>query len=203
MADDDALYAWLARAGAHNDFVEWARPFGTDVGALWQACPRGDWLLALATRLRAPTRVLVVAACGCAQAALDHVPPEHAEVGDLLAELHAWADSALPALTVERIETMRGQLEAARDAATDPAHAEAVLAALAALETVGDPAYAASAAAFAAQATMVSAADCAMMEALRFAQHQSAETVRAALPEAAISELWSQRERRARALREP
>jgi hypothetical protein len=197
MADDDALYAWLAREGAHNDFVEWARPFGGDLGALWQACPRGDWLLALATRLRAPARSLVLAACGCAEAALDHVPPEHAEVGDRLAELRAWAESTLPALTVERIEAMRGQLEAARDAATDAAHAEAVLAALAALETLGDPAFAASAAAFAAQATMVSAADCAMMEALRFAQHQSAETVRAALPKATAVALWSQRARRA------
>jgi hypothetical protein len=197
MADDDALHAWLAREGAHNDFVAWARPFGADIGALWQACPRGDWLLALATRLRAPTRALVVAACGCAEAALDHVPPEHAEVGVRLAELRTWAESTLPALTVERIESMRGQLESARDAATDAAHAEAVLATLAALETVGDPAFAASAAAFAAQATMVSAADCAMMEALRFAQHQGAETVRAALPEATMVALWSQRERRA------
>jgi hypothetical protein len=197
MADDEALYAWLAREGAHNDFVEWARPFGADVGALWQACPRGDWLLALATRLRAPARSLVLAACGCAEAALDHVPPEHAEVGDRLAELRAWAESTLPTLTVERIEAMRSQLEGARDAATDAAHAEAVLAALAALETLGDPAFAASAAAFAAQATMVSAADCAMMEALRFAQHQSAETVRTALPKATAVALWSQRARRA------
>lgn len=196
MADHDALYSWLAREGAQNDFVEWARPFGADVGALWRACPRGDWLLALATRLRAPTRTLVLAACGCAEAALDHVPPEHAEVGDRLGELRAWAESALPALTVERIESVRGQLEAARDAAVDPAHAEAVLAALAALETVGDPAFAASAAAFAAQATMVSAADCAMLEALRFAQHQSAETVRGALSEASVVSLWSHREQR-------
>jgi hypothetical protein len=197
MADDDALYVWLAREGAHNDFVEWARPFGADVGALWRACPRGDWLLALATRLRAPTRTLVLAACGCAETAVEHVPPEHVQVGDRLAELRAWAASALPPLTTEQIESMRTELEAARDAATDPAHAEAVLAALAALETVGDPAFAASAAAFAAQATMVSAADCAMQEALRFAQHQSAETVRAALPAAEAAALWSQRERRA------
>jgi hypothetical protein len=196
MADDDAISAWLTREGANNDFVEWARPFGADVGALWRACPRGDWLLALAARLRAPTRALVLAACGCAETALDHVPPEHGEVGDRLAELRAWAESTLPALTVERIESMRGELEAARDAAADAAHAEAVLAALAALETIGDPAFAASAAAFAAQATMVSAADCAMLEALRFAQHQSAETVRATLSEASVVSLWSQREQR-------
>jgi len=195
MADDDALHAWLAREGAQNDFVAWAQRFGDDVGALWRACPRGDWLLALATRLRAPARTLVLAACGCAEAALDHVPPEHTEVADRLAELRAWAESTSPALTAERIESMRGQLEAARDAAADPAHAEAVLAALAALETVGDPAFAASAAALAAHATMVSAADCAMLEALRFAQHQSAETVRAALPEASVVSLWLQRGR--------
>lgn len=188
-----SVHTWLAQQGAHNDFVAWARAFASDAGALWDACPRGDWLLALATRLRAPTRLLVLAACGCAQNALAHLPPEHAAVAACLEELKAWAVSALPPLTTEQIEAMRAALEAARDAAMDPAHAEAALAALAALETVGDPAFAASAAAFAAQATMVSAADCAMLEALRFAQHESAETVRAVLPARLITTLWSQR----------
>jgi len=197
MADDDeahdAVHAWLAREGAHNDFVAWAQAYGGDVVALWQACPRGDWLLALASRLRAPGRVLVLAACRCAQGALDHLPPEQASVGECLEALGAWAEGAAPSLGIEQVEGMRAQLERARDEAVDAAHAEAALAAIAALETLGDPAFAASAAAFAAQATMVSAADCAMLEALRFAQHHSADAVRAALPSSAIAALWSQR----------
>jgi hypothetical protein len=187
--------AWLVQQGAHSDFVAWAQRFDSDVGALWQACPRGDWLLALASRLGAPQRLLVLAACGCAKPALEHVPEEHSAVGACLEELRGWADSARPPLTAEQIEAMRATLETARDAALDPAHAEAALAALAALETVGDPAFAASAAAFATHAAMVSAADCAMMESLRYAQHETAEAVRAALPAALIATLWSQRTR--------
>jgi hypothetical protein len=190
-----SIHAWLIREGAHHDFVEWAKRFEGDVGALWHACPRGDWLLALAGRLGAPPRLLVLGACGCAEIAIEHVPPEHAAVGQRLAQLRAWAASAAPPLVTAEIEAMRRDLEAARDAATDASYAEAALAALAALETVGDPAFAASAAAFAAQAAMVSVADCAMLEALRFAQHESAEAVRTALPSALIADLWSQRVR--------
>lgn len=190
-----SIHAWLKEQGAHNDFVAWAERFGSDVSALWETCPRGDWLLALASRLGAPQRLLVLAACGCAKPALEHLPKEHAAVGACLDELRAWAKSERPPLTTEQIEAMRATLEAARDTAQDPAQAEAALAALATLETVGDPGFAASAAAFAAQATMVSAADCAMLEALRFAQHESAEAVRAALSAALIATLWSQRKR--------
>ena len=138
--------------------------------------------------------MLVLAACRCAQSALDHLPPEQASVGACLDAIGAWAEGGSPSLGIEQVEGMRAQLERARDEAVDGAHAEAALAAIAALETLGDPAFAASAAAFAAQATMVSAADCAMLEALRFGQHQSAETVRAALPYTAIAALWSQRQ---------
>jgi hypothetical protein len=37
----------------------------------------------------------------------------------------------------------------------------------------------------------VSAADCAMLEALRFAQHQTAATVRASVPASLIATLWA------------
>jgi hypothetical protein len=187
--------AWLVQQGAQRDFVEWSSAFGADVGALWQACPRGDWLLALAARLNAEPSALVLAACACAEGALDHLPPEQTAVVECLSAIRSWAEGSRAALSMDEIEALRTRLEAARDGAQDQAQAEAALAALAALETIGDPAYAASAAAFAAQATMVSASDCAMMEALRFAQHQTAQSVRAVLPDRVIAALWSERER--------
>lgn len=193
MADEQTVAAWLAREGAQRDFVEWAGAFSGDVAALWQACPRGDWLLALAARLNAPSSTLVLAACGCAEGALEHLPPEQTAVAACLSTVRAWAEGSRSALTVEELERMRALLEAARDSASDPAQAEAALAAIAALETIGDPAFAASAAAFAAHATTVSAADCAMVEAMRFAQHQTAESVRAALPAQLVAELWARR----------
>ena len=195
QVDEQAVHAWLTVQGAQNDFVSWAQPFGPDVVALWQACPRGDWLLALAARLNAEPRTLVLAACRCAQNALDHLPPEQTNVVSCLQTIRAWAEGSDVGLSIETLDGMRSQLEAARDQAQDQAQAEAALAAVAALETISDPAFAASAAAFAAQATMVSAADCATLEALRFAQHQSAESTRTALSSAVISDLWSQRRR--------
>lgn len=193
MAGEGAVHAWLVREGAHHDFVTWAEPFASDVVKLWDSCPRGDWLLALASRLRAPTRLLVVAACDCARRALEGLPDDSSDARACLETIRAWAGSARPPLTLEELESMRGRLEAARDAAHDAAEAEAMLAAVAAFETIGDPAYAASAAAFAAHACLVSAADCAMEQALRFAHHEGAEAVRTVLPSAAIAALWAQR----------
>lgn len=195
MADEQAVHAWLAAQGAQRDFVAWAEAFGADVGALWRACPRGDWLLAMAARLQAEPRALVLAACGCAEGALEHLPPDETSVQACLEAIRGWALGTGYALSVDAIERMRNALEAARDAARDPAHAEATLAAIAALETLGDPAFAASAAAFAAQATTVSAADCGMLEAMRFAQHQTAQSVRSVLSDQAVRELWSGRPR--------
>src|SRR5687767_12964065 len=150
MTGEGAVHAWLVREGAHHDFVTWAEPFASDVVKLWESCPRGDWLLALASRLRAPTRLLVVAACDCARRSRDGLPDASGGARGGLETIRAWAESARPPLTLEELESMRSRLEAARDAARDAAEAEAMLAAVAAFETIGDPAYAASAAAFAA-----------------------------------------------------
>jgi len=194
MTGDQAVHAWLSREGAHRDFVAWAEPFGPEVVRLWESCPRGDWLLALAARLRAPSRLLVMAACDCALGALEALGGQQERVFESMSTIRRWAAGTLPPLSTEQIEGMRAQLEAARDGAQDAAEAEAALAALAALETIGDPAMATSAAAFAAHASLMSAADCAMEQALRFAQHQSAQAVRAVLPAVMIAGLWGARE---------
>lgn len=195
VAEDQVVARWLVAQGAQHDFSAWAELFGADVSALWQACPRGDWLLALAARLHAPPSALVLAACGCAETTLDLLAPDQTVLPDALRTIRVWAQGHGEPPSLAQLEAVRGSLEGARDGATDPVSAEAALAALAALETLGDPSFAASAAAFATQAAMASAADCAMMESLRFAQHQTAECVRAALPAAAIVALWSARKR--------
>jgi hypothetical protein len=42
--------------------------------ALWRECSRGDWLLWLAARVGIDRRLIVGAACDCAEPALKHVP---------------------------------------------------------------------------------------------------------------------------------
>ena len=43
---------------------------------LWRGCQHGDWLLWLAVRLKLDCKVIALAACDCAEAALKYVP-EH------------------------------------------------------------------------------------------------------------------------------
>ncbi len=40
----------------------------------WTQCPRGDWLLWIAVRAGADHKLIVLAACDCAEPALRHVP---------------------------------------------------------------------------------------------------------------------------------
>ena len=42
--------------------------------ALWELCPRGDWMLWLASQAGVDLRRIVLAACACVRPALVHVP---------------------------------------------------------------------------------------------------------------------------------
>jgi hypothetical protein len=68
----------LARLGACDEAIEWARAYPTPEAA-WAACDRGDWMLWVAGRLAGPPghesrRPLVAASCECDRLALHLVP---------------------------------------------------------------------------------------------------------------------------------
>jgi hypothetical protein len=56
-----------------GEAAEWAaaQP-DQSLSALWDTCPRGDWMLWLAGRLGVDRRILVAAACDCAEQAWAH-----------------------------------------------------------------------------------------------------------------------------------
>jgi len=187
-----AIWQWLEREGASGDVVDWARPYGTEFELLWRECPRGDWLLALAVRLGAERTLLVRSACGCTRLALAHLPED--EPGQRLAgaidAAEAWSAGELDA---DACMAHRQAASQVLEAASDAAAGAASVAALSALDTIWQAEAAVNAAAFAAQASVLAAGDCAMMEALRFTQRKSAQLVRAAISAQHASTLWRAR----------
>jgi hypothetical protein len=181
---------WLRARGASNELVEWAQPFAADFARLWSECPRGDWLLALAVRLAADRRALVLAATRCARCSLLSLTEDEARPEAALDVAEAWArGQADPA----RIAEQRELLAAALAAADDPGSGAAVIAASAALEAIEQPEAAVNAAAFAVQAAVLEAGECAMLEALRFAQYETAECVRATIASSDAARWWQER----------
>jgi len=179
---------WLEEAGAQHDVVQWAEPYAADMQALWERCPRGDWMLAIAARLGARGPRLVQAAIGCARLALAYVPDDDPRAAGALDGTQKYCEGAN---SLDACRIYRQLLHVAVDTAEDPAAAAAFSAAVAAIDAIDDPEAAVSAAVFAAQAAVLSAGDCAMAEALRFVHEKSARQVRQYLPATTLTALYS------------
>lgn len=171
-------WQWLAAAGAQADLVDFARPY-TAFAQLWEECPRGDYLLAMAVRLGVETPLLVQAACACAELALVHLPEADERPRAALAAASAWSRGQLSAELCTGHKSALAQL---LEAAGDPAAGAAAVAVLSALDAISEREACVNAAASAAQAAVFAAGDCAMIEALRFTQRRSARSVREAIP---------------------
>ncbi|MFW5925877.1 MAG: hypothetical protein ACOCV4_06900 [Myxococcota bacterium] len=180
----------LEALGAHHDLVDWSRA-ATDWRQLWDTCPRGDWLLAIASRAGADHRAVVRAACDCARLALEHAPDGEPAVLEAIETAESWAarPATDPTASGAPCEAAAEAAEAAAALASDPAAQAAMVAAAAAARSTADPGVAATAAASAAQAAVFDAGECAMMAALGYAQQQCVARVRAALPYASVAPL--------------
>jgi hypothetical protein len=165
--------AWLARQQATRDVVSWAESAASDFAQLWEACPRGDWMLAIAARAHASTDALCLAAAECARSCLYVLPEGAHPARDALDVLEGWARGAQPRAALSAASAAVDQVES-----DDPAVVAAIEAVRCALGAASDPESAAGAAANAAQAAVYSVGDCAMMPALRESQATSAARVR-------------------------
>lgn len=67
-----ALQDTLRRLDACQEARVWVGD--RDLATAWRECARGDWMLWLAARAGVDRRLVVEAACDCAEAALVHVP---------------------------------------------------------------------------------------------------------------------------------
>lgn len=160
--------AWLSAHEAQKDVIDGLARFD-DWASLWNECPRGDWLLGIATRMGAEHTLLVRAAVACAKIA-DEPPSE-------LAVAEAWLEGKA---TADEVAAAAKQLDAAP--AHDPAHEAANRAAHATLLGIADRDVLASAAAAAVESIMLASIDCGLELAMRWAHDKCASAVRAALP---------------------
>lgn len=156
---------------------QWRERLETDGEPAYRTCPRGDWLLA-AVADRVPRARLVAAALACAELVADLLPnDEHRP---------AAARDAARAFVEGRGETDRGASLAAADAAmhdaVDAAAAAAAQSSWAALRAVEVPEDAPLAAAAAIRALVLDVGECGVASARGYAEHATAERVRAAVP---------------------
>ena len=66
-----SLKAQLIEMGACKEAVEWVGR--KQLKTAWEKCGRADWMLWLAGRVGVDRKPLVLAACDCAETALQHV----------------------------------------------------------------------------------------------------------------------------------
>jgi hypothetical protein len=170
-----SVAAWLRARGAAHDVVSAAEPFGADAAAFWEACPRGDWLLAIAARAGVAPDRIARAAAEVVVLARDHLPDDDVLAREVLEAVVRHARGEGPAPDAHAIAA----LEASADRAPDPA---VQLARLAIVAAAGPPEDAASVAALLAQAAAHDAGECAMHAAVSYAHRKSAELVRAVIP---------------------
>lgn len=60
--------------GACSEALDWLEAHDGSLYDAWRRCDRGDWLLWLAARVGIDRRLVVLAACDCAEPALVYVP---------------------------------------------------------------------------------------------------------------------------------
>jgi hypothetical protein len=185
---DDPI-AWLRAKGAQGDVIDGvgailARAAPADAWPhLWATCPRGDWLLGIATRLDAPAPALVQAAIGCARIAITedeaHADPLLRSGLDLLSLAERWAGGNA---TDDELRAATRALDEASVGATSPATDAALRAVLAVGMGLDDREVLAGAAAFAAESMMMATLDCGMPLVMSYAHGKCADAVRAAVP---------------------
>ena len=109
---------------ACSEATEWVAHRG--IVKAWRECPRGDWMLWLAGRLDIDRKLLVMAACDCAETALQYVPDGEDRPAKCIQVTRNWCNGTA---TIDDVKAARRDAAAAADAA---AYADAYAAAYAA-----------------------------------------------------------------------
>jgi hypothetical protein len=138
----------------------------------WRDCNRADWMLWIAGRLNIDKKLIVLAACDCAETTLKYVPDGEERPAKAIQTSRNWCNGTAT------IQECRDAAYAAADAAAYAAYAAAYAAYAAA-----DAAYAAAYAAYDAYA----AADAARAK----AHKTNTDLVRKRIPYKLIKEAWN------------
>ena len=134
MANHQGL---LERLGACREAADWYD--GRDSEQAWAECERGDWMLWVAGKLNVDRKVLVAAACECAELALVHVPDGEDRPRQAIETARAWVSGNA---TLEQVRKAASAAYAASAADATRAAASAADAARAAASAADAAAYA-------------------------------------------------------------
>lgn len=180
-AGDDArppFLDWLASEGASHDFVSWVERSGLGWPAIYIACPRADFLLAVAVRAGTPI------------ADLDHVGRVLARrtVDELVDPGLAGALAELESAPSD--PELAARLDRAADAAPDPALANGYRALAIVADLPRAPEAIAALPGLAVEVALLSVLDCAMTSVVGALQAELADLVRRELPVDRIPVRW-------------
>ena len=130
---------------ASDEAQEWADARADESAYdLWRSCPRGDWLLWLATEAGVDRRQITLAACACARLVLDLVPDGEERPRLAIEAAEGWARGEV---LIEAVESANADAYAAASAAAAAyANAAAAATAAAASATAATAAYASASA---------------------------------------------------------
>lgn len=90
------LQAWARRPREsftidYREIAEWATGFGDNLERAWNECPRGDWLIGLATALGVPVKELLPAVAGLVSQVLPKIPAGEPRPEEALRVAEHWA----------------------------------------------------------------------------------------------------------------
>lgn len=163
-----ALVTRLREAGVSHDVLTWAEPYD-DWEAAWQACPRGDWLLAFAARFGSSPAQIAIATLDAIRAALR---------GTYLEPI---CDKPLTDAKLAWQRGKRGDFFSQMQVANDP-NAAMLKEALALTDSVDrHPEHAAAAASQILSTVVAASGDCASMAVVRYTHQVMADAVRRAI----------------------
>ena len=177
---------WLRASGAQGDVIDGLTRYAKDWPTLWNACPRGDWLLSIALKLGVDHALAVHAAIGCARVASDLASADPAIAQAFAQVLDAAERWTRAEETKEIVADKTRALEAASARASDPSIEAAARAGIAVGMGITDREVLTAAPAAAAEAQMMASMDCGFEMAMRWAHDKCASAVRAAIPWSAI-----------------
>lgn len=173
---------WLAAEGASRDLLAWVESTGLDWPAIYDACPRADFLLAIAVRAGVDAGELVPIADALARRVAHDV--DDAEVTAELDELGRCVASG--ASTDELASRAGRRSDAATDLVLSLAHRAIALAA----ETRTTPESVAVIPSVLVELAVASVMDCALSSVVGSTQHDLATLVRERLPASTIPIRW-------------
>ena len=114
-----------------RDAVRWAEDKKT-LSEIWRTCDRGDWLLWAAAKVGIDRKIIVAAACDCAELALKYVPKGEDRPREAIETARKWIKGEAT------LKEVRNASAAAAYAAAADAYAAAYAAAAAAAYAAAD-----------------------------------------------------------------